>query len=299
MSLKIWFKETRPQFLVLSLALVLLGTSIAYKDGYFDVSKFLLTAIGLLLAHASVNVLNDYFDFKSGLDSQTTPTPFSGGSGILIQGLLKPESVYRFGLVLLLGAFFIGIYLTVISGWQLLIFVFIGGLFIYFYTTFLTKKLAGELGAGLGLGTLPVIGTYFIQTGSFNYEILLVSLIPGLLTANLLFLNEFPDFDADKTVNRYNLVIALGKKNASILYVLIVSCVYLMIIGAVITGIMPYQALLALITIIFGLKAIIILFRNYDKNTVKITPALKYNVIMILGINFFLSIGYFLDLVLR
>lgn len=298
MSLKIWFKETRPQFLVLSLALVLLGTSIACKDGYFDVFKFLLTAIGLLLAHASVNVLNDYFDFKSGLDSQTTPTLFSGGSGILIQGLLKPESVYRFGFVLLLGAFFIGLYLTVISGWKLLVLVLIGGFFIYFYTTFFTKKLVGELGAGLGLGTLPVIGTYFIQTGSFNPEILLVSLIPGLLTANLLFLNEFPDFDADKTVNRYNIVIALGKKNASILYILIVFCVYFIIIGAVISGIMPSQALLALITIIFALKAIIIICRNYDNNIVKIIPALKYNVIMILGINFLLSIGYFLDFVL-
>ncbi len=297
MSLKIWFKETRPQFLVLSFALVLLGTSIACKDGCFDVFKFVLTALGLLLAHASVNVLNDYYDYKSGLDSHTTQTPFSGGSGILIQGLLKPESVYRFGLVLLFLSFCIGIYLALVSGWQLIILVFIGGLFIYFYTTFLTKKLVGELVAGLGLGTLPIIGTYFIQTGYFNHEIFVVSLIPGLLTANLLFLNEFPDYEADKMVNRYNLVIALGKKKASILYILIISLVYFMIIGAVISGIMPYQALLALITIIFGLKAIICIYRNYDNKIVKMIPALKYNVLMILGIDFLLSIGYFLDLI--
>lgn len=80
MRLKIWFLETRPQFLLLSVVLVLLGTAIARNEGYFDGLKFILTTLGLLLAHASVNILNDYFDYKSGIDLQTTRTPFSGGS---------------------------------------------------------------------------------------------------------------------------------------------------------------------------------------------------------------------------
>src|SRR4030067_1532277 len=116
MKLKIWFLETRPQFLLLSVVLVLLGTAIAWDEGHFDWHKFVLTALGLLLTHASVNILNDYFDYKSGIDLHTTRSPSSGGTGILAQGLLEPKSVYRFGLACLLTALPLGIYLTVVSG---------------------------------------------------------------------------------------------------------------------------------------------------------------------------------------
>jgi 1,4-dihydroxy-2-naphthoate polyprenyltransferase len=296
MKIKIWFKETRPQFLVLSLALVILGTAVACRDGYFNWIKFILTSVGLVLAHASVNVLNDYFDYKSGIDAQTKPTPFSGGSGILIKGLLAPESVYRFGLITLAGAFIIGTYLTIVSGWQLMVLVIIGGLAIYFYTSFLTKWLIGELWAGLGLGVLPVIGTYFIQTDSFNFEILFVSLIPGLLTANLLLLNEFPDYEADKKGGRFNIVIALGRKKAAVIYAAIIFMAYFCIITGVMAKVMPLHTLLALGTVIFAYKAIFLTFRHYD-NTEKIIPALKFNVIMILWTDILVATGYFLYII--
>ena len=196
MKLKIWFLETRPQFLLLAVVLVLLGTAIAWNEGHFDGLRFVLTALGLLLAHASVNVLNDYFDYQSGIDLNTTRTPFSGGSGILAQGLLDATGVYRFGVGCLLAALPIGLYLTFVSGWKLLPLILVGGVVIYFYTSYLTKWLIGELWAGLGLGTLPVVGTYFIQTGHYSIEAFVAGLAPGFLTANLLFLNEFPDIEA-------------------------------------------------------------------------------------------------------
>jgi 1,4-dihydroxy-2-naphthoate octaprenyltransferase len=131
MKLKIWFLETRPQFLVLSVILVLLGTAISWNEGHFDGLRFVLTAIGLVLAHASVNVLNDYSDYKSGIDLETKRTPFSGGSGILPQKLLQPEAAYKFGLGCLLVALLIGIYLAYVSGWQLLPLIILGGPVIY------------------------------------------------------------------------------------------------------------------------------------------------------------------------
>ena len=198
MRFKIWLLETRPQFLLLSVVLVLLGTAISCHQGHFDWLRFILTTLGLVLAHASVNVLNDYFDYKSGIDLETTRTPFSGGSGLLPQGSIALKGAYRFGVGCLLAALLIGIYLTVVSGWQLLPLVIVGGLVIYFYTSYLTKWLAGEIWAGIGLGTLPVLGTYFVQTGGYSIEAFVASLAPGFLTANLLFLNEFPYFEADK-----------------------------------------------------------------------------------------------------
>jgi 1,4-dihydroxy-2-naphthoate octaprenyltransferase len=293
MRLKIWFLETRPQFLLLSVTLVLLGTAISWHEGYFNWLKFILTLVGLVLAHASVNVLNDYFDYKSGIDLETTRTPFSGGSGILPSGLLKPKGVYVYGVGCLMAASAIGIYLTFISGWQLLPLILLGGPVIYFYTSHLTKWLVGEFWAGLGLGTLPVLGTYFVQTGSYSAEAFVASLAPGFLTANLLFLNEFPDVEADKKGGRYNLVIALGYKTAGRLYAALCAMTYLSIAGVALK-LMPPAALIGLASMPFAFKAISIAFKHYD-NVQKLIPALKANVMTVLGTNALVAAGFLLS----
>ena len=294
MKLKIWLLETRPQFLLLSVVLVLVGTAIARYEGCFDLLKFVLTLIGLVLAHSSVNILNDYFDYKSGIDLETKRTPFSGGSGILPAGLLKPKGVYIYGLGCLIAAFAIGIYLTFVSGWQLLPLILLGGPVIYFYTSHLTKWLVGEFWAGLGLGMLPVLGTYFVQTGRYSLEAFVASLAPGFLTANLLFLNEFPDIEADKKGGRYNLVIALGPKNASRLYAALVLMAYLSIIGGVVFKLMPPLTLIGFHSIFFAYKAVKITFKHYD-NAHELVPALKANVLTVLVTDVFLALGYLIS----
>ena len=104
MKLKTFFLETRPQFLILSVVLAFLGTSIAWYDGAFNPGYAILAFVGLLLTHISVNTLNDYFDYKSGIDLEVRRTPFSGGSGILPPGALKPGQVLWLGLGSLLLA---------------------------------------------------------------------------------------------------------------------------------------------------------------------------------------------------
>ena len=294
MKLKVWLLETRPQFLLLSVVLVLLGTAIARHEGCFDLLKFVLTLIGLLLAHSSVNILNDYFDYKSGIDLETNRTPFSGGSGILPAGLLKPKGVYIYGVGCLLAAFLIGIYLCTVSGWKLLPLILLGGPVIYFYTSHLAKWLMGELWAGLGLGILPVMGTYFVQTGRYSLEAFIASLAAGFLTANLLLLNEFPDIEADKKGGRYNLIIALGPRNASRLYAGLVVLTYLSIIGGVVFKLMPPLTLIGFHSILFAYKAVKITLKHYD-DIQKLLPALKANVLTVLVTNAFLALGYFLS----
>lgn len=298
MKLKLWFLETRPQFLLLSVVLVLLGTAVSYSDGHFSVLRFILTTIGLVLAHASVNILNDYFDYESGIDLETDQTPFSGGSGILPKGLLEPQSVYKFGVGCLLAALLIGIYLTVVSGWQILPMIIIGGVVIYFYTSYLAKWLAGEIWAGLGLGTLPVMGAYFVQTGSYSLGAFAASLAPGFLTANLLLLNEFPDVEADTKGGRYHLVIALGKRKACHLYAGLMAMTYLCVVAAVVLRLMPPLTLIALLTAPFALKAITTTFKNHD-DPEKMLPALGTNVITVLATDALLALGYVLTVLFR
>jgi len=113
------FLETRPQFLLLSPILSFLGMSIALYNGSFNTLYFILAAVGLVLLHASVNTLNDYSDYKTGVDLKTRRTPFSGGSGFLPSRLLKPSTVLKIGLGSIILAAPIGIYFLVERGLQL------------------------------------------------------------------------------------------------------------------------------------------------------------------------------------
>jgi 1,4-dihydroxy-2-naphthoate octaprenyltransferase len=292
-SLKTWFLELRPQFLLLAVVLVPIGTAVAWHRGSFNLAYFLLAWVGTVLAHISVNVLNDYFDYRSRLDFHTQRTPFSGGSGILTAGLLEPTKVYLLGVASLFVAAAIGVYFMAVRGWGLLPILLIGGLAAYFYTPLFSRWQIGEFLAGLGLGTLVVLGAYFVQVGGYSWEVLVTSLPPGLLTANLLLLNEFPDLEADRKVGRRNLVMALGTKKARWLYAALVTATYLCIILGVALRLMPLPALVGLLTLPVALKAVQGAWQHHA-DIPKLVPALGANVITILGTDLLLTVGYVL-----
>ncbi len=302
MSLKMWLLEPRPPFLLLTIALVLLGTVVAvYKQYPFDLLYFILALVGMLFIHITVNVLNDYNDYKSGLDidivDKNERTPFSGGSGILPAGLLEPKSVYRLGVVSLLIALVIGIYFIWVWNWHLLPIMLVGGASAYFYSTHLAKWMTGELFAGLNFGPLAILGAYFAQTGTYAWEPLVASLAPGILTANLLVLNQFPDARADKIAGRKNLVISLGKKKAGKLFCALVIATYLSIIFGVLIGLMPQWSLLGLLTLPIAARAMKGALKDYD-DIEKLVPAMGANVMVVLVTQFLLSAGYLLAIYL-
>jgi len=296
-SLKTWFLEIRGPFLALSLVLAPIGTAIAWHDGSFNWGYFLLAWIGAILAHVSVNVFNEYFDYRSGLDFQTQKTPFSGGSGILTAGLIEPRQAYLLGMACLFVDAVIGAYFVNVQGWGLLPVILLGGLFAYFYTPYLSRWQVGELAAGLGLGSLVVLGAYFVQTGQYTCEVIVASLAPGFLTANLLLLNEFPDVEADMRVGRRNLVMALGRKKAAWLYTSLLVCTYLSIVLGVIFRLMPWPALVVLLMVPVAMKAIRGALQHYD-DIPRLIPALAANVMTILGTDALLTVGYVLATVL-
>ena len=291
MKLKVWFLETRPQFLLLSVVLVFLGTCIAWYDGAFHLGYALLAFVGLLLAHISVNVLNDYFDYRSGVDLETKRTPFSGGSGILPAALLKPRQVFGLGLVSFLLTIPIGVYFIIVRGWLLLPLLLIGAVCVLLYTPFLLKLRWPEWAPGVGLGTLPVLGAYFVQTTA--YQPAVVASIPsGILVHNLLLLNEFPDTEADRKAGRKTLPIVVGKARASLIYSVLTVIVYLWIIGGVVAGQMPAFSLLALLTLPLAIKAIQGALKHQEMN--RLVPAMANNVLVILLTQLLLGIGYIL-----
>ncbi|MFC1914799.1 prenyltransferase [Chloroflexota bacterium] len=292
MKLKRWLLITRSPFLALSLVLAFLGNCIAWYDGIFHLGDALLAFLGLLLAHVSVNVLNEYFDYRSGVDFETERTPFSGGSGALPQGLVKPKQALWLGLGSLLAIVPIGVYFTLAKGWPLLPLLLVAAACIVLYTPLLLKIGWPEWAPGVGLGVLPVLGVYFVQTANYTLPVLVASIPSGILVHNLLFLNEFPDITADSKAGRKTLPIVLGPAKASIVYVVLTVAVYLWIIGAVVTGYMPPFALVALLTLPFAVKAIQGALQ-YGERT-KLVPAMANNVLVVLFTQLFLGIGYIL-----
>jgi len=291
-KLKIWFLETRPPFLLLSVVLAFLGTCIAWYDGYFHLGYVLLAFVGLLLAHISVNVLNDYFDYRSGVDLETKRTPFSGGSGILPAALLKPRQVLWLGLGSFLLAIPVGIYFVIVRGWLLLPLLLLAVVCILLYTPFILRLRWPEWSPGIGLGALPILGVYFVQTGIYSLPAVIASVPSGILVHNLLLLNEFPDTEADKRAGRKTLPITMGKEKASIVYSVLTVAVYLWIIGGVVAGMMPPFSLLALLTFPFAIRAIQGARKHQEMS--KLVPAMANNVMVVLLTQLLLGIGYIL-----
>jgi len=290
-SLKAWLLLPRFHFIPLTVILVSLGTAIAAYEGFFDLDYFALAMIGSILVHITVNVINDYYDYVNGIDLHTPKTPFSGGSGVLTRDLLKPRQAFWVATVSLLMAMMIGIYFVFERGWFLFPLLFVGGFSAYFYNVCLSKWLVGELFAGLNFGPIMVLGSYYVQTGRYSWEALFASLAPGVLTANLLFLNEFPDREADERGGRRHLVIALGREGARFVYVALIIVAYLLIVIGVVTGIMPWVTLIGLGTVVFAWKAAKGALKDYN-DVNRLVPALGANVMTILGTQALLAAGY-------
>jgi 1,4-dihydroxy-2-naphthoate octaprenyltransferase len=275
MKAKLYFLETRPQFLVLSVVLTFLGTSIAWYYGFFNLADAILAGVGLILAHASCNTLNDYFDYTSGIDRVTNRTPFSGGSGMLREGLLQPKEVLRIGIVCLALDIPVGIYFIIVKGWLLLPLILFAAFCILFYSPAILKTHWPEWSPMLGLGAVPVLGLYVAQTGAFSIPAIMAAMPSGFLVHNLLLLNEFPDVEADKIAGRKTLPITIGRHGAAIVYTVFTALVYVWIAVAVVLKMMPAFCLIAFLTAPLAIKAIRGSFQYGDMS--KLVPAMANN----------------------
>ncbi len=291
-TVKIWLMQIRLPFLVLAPISVLVGVSVAVYESYpLNALYLALAFVGALLAHIAVNVLNEYFDYKSGVDFKTVRTPFSGGSGVLIEGLLNPRSVYIFGLACIAAIIAIGGYFFGVHGAGIIPLGLVGVATLYFYTNHLTKSpLVCAIAPGLGFGPLMVMGTYFALTGTYSLAAGLASIIPGLLVSNLLLLNQFPDVEADASVARRHLPITIGRKGSSDVYALLILASYAALIASVAAAVLPYLALLGLLTLPLALLAVKGARKYYDQIE-QLIPVMGRNVMLTLLFPLLMAVG--------
>lgn len=270
----------RPRFLLLAVACVFLGLAAAVWTGYpINPWHTLLCFVGGVLAHSGVNAFNEYEDIKSGLDFRTKRTPFSGGSGTLVPAPHKLPIALWTGIVAAAVCVAIGVYFYSVHGWPILAVGALGLFVIVAYTPWLNRvPLLCLVAPGLGFGTLMVNGTYFALTGAFSWTALLVSCVPFFLVNNLLLLNQFPDAEADRTVGRKHLPIAIGRKGSARIFALFVAATYLTILLGVALGLTPPWTLISLVSLVFALPAARGALAHPD-NLAKLGPTLGQNVL--------------------
>lgn len=232
MHIKTILNTFRPSFLILTPVCVFLGLSISLSTqsqiNWFD---FFLVMTGAIFAHIGVNTLNEYYDFKSGLDLQTDKTPFSGGSGALPENPAAVNSVLIVGLASVTFTIFIGVYLMFEHGLQLLPVGLAGMILVITYTQWINRfPILCLVSPGLGFGVLMVVGTYLILAGSFSGLSWYVPFVPFFLINNLLLLNQYPDIKADRSVGRSTFPIAFGINNSNGIYFIFSIIAYSLII---------------------------------------------------------------------
>jgi 1,4-dihydroxy-2-naphthoate octaprenyltransferase len=195
----------------------------------FSSLNFILATVGVALLHLASNVFNDYFDWKSGTDQANNAyfQQYSGGSRAIELGLISLRGTAIVATLLLASSAAIGVFLTMRAGWIVLAYGLAGAFAGYFYTApplrLVARRGLGELAIGVTFGPLVTGGVFATITGQFSWMSLLIGLPAGLLTANILLINQVPDADGDASTGKNHLVVTFGKENAVLIYALTIA----------------------------------------------------------------------------
>jgi 1,4-dihydroxy-2-naphthoate octaprenyltransferase len=249
-------RAIRIRFLLASIIAVINGLSVAFwKNGIFNLSYAILIFAGVICLHASVDLLNDYWDYKRGTDVITRRTKFSGGTGVLPEKLLRPKTVYKAGVIFMILGALAGTYFVVIRGITIAIILGFALVTIYLYSINIVNAGLGEIFVAIK-GIMIVLGTFYIQTGVIDSSAIFIGVIIGILSASVLFVNSFPDYDADRYTGRRSLLTIIGKQNGSRLFPVPVLIPYILILAGIFLGYTKIVSLACLVSIPYAIKAI-------------------------------------------
>ncbi|MEF8798554.1 MAG: 1,4-dihydroxy-2-naphthoate octaprenyltransferase [Candidatus Bipolaricaulota bacterium] len=232
--------SSRPWSFPMTLISVLVGTLLAAEKGEFHPVYLVIVSLGMVLFHGTTNLINDYFDYRSGVDNKDSPTAKYRRQP-LVENRMKPKELLTYSGLAYLVVTAIGAYLAYVSGPMVLVFGIVGFAASYLYTGggVEYKYLGwGELSVFLVWGPLMVTGAYYVQVGSLSLKPMLISLPLGLLVALVLLANNLRDRDYDSKAGVKTLATLLNRDHALILYFLLIAAVYSIHGGLILGGVL-------------------------------------------------------------
>lgn len=297
--LKIWIKATRLPFLTATFMPVALGATISWSEARrFDILTFLMVLLGASLLHLAANLCNDYFDHVTKNDwLNKNPTPFSGGSRVIQEGMIAPKRMLAASLACFAAGSLIGLWLNHRLGTNVILFLGITGVFLGFFYTALPLKIGyrglGEMIVGFCFGPLVVIGSYYTQAMSFSWTALWASIPVGILVGLILFINEFPDYEADKAVDKNTFVVLLGKEKAVMLFNVFLCMAYIIIALCAIFKSLPLASFITFLSIPVAFRIMGIANKNFDKVN-ELLPANAGVIKLHIMVSFLMSVSFLL-----
>lgn len=261
----VWFRAVRLRFLASSVISAALGAAVAWHvHGSVNAYDLVGVAAGVAALHASVDLLNDYTDYRRGIDTGTRRTGMSGGSGVLPDGLLRPGQVRRAGIMCMCASVAVGSYYVYTHGVVVAAILGFAVLSVYFYSTKIADRGLGEVFVGLK-GGLIVLGSYYIQASQLDQVAVLAGAAAGALSAMVLFVASFPDHKADGAAGRRTLVVRLGPRRAARLYWIFPGAFAGVVSYGVLAGAFPVFAAASMAALPLAVAAGLGMMRRYQK----------------------------------
>jgi 1,4-dihydroxy-2-naphthoate octaprenyltransferase len=301
--MSVWIQILRLHFVPTSILPALLGSIIAWsRFREFNLWYFSLVIVGVTVHHIGLNMIDDVFDYLHSVDrlQGEEKNPYTGGSGVLTGGLLAVHQVLSVSILCYLMGIVIAIYLTLVVGWPILIFVAIGVFSSVFYTMPPIRygyRGFGELSLLINFGPVLCLGAFYVQTRSIAWEPFILSLIPGFLMWSMIVINEIPDYEEDRQSGKRNLVVHVGRKRSIALYVAGLTCAYATMLLSACFKATSFSVLLGLLTVPVAYGSFRILKAHYT-DKIKMAPAnlamIKVHALTLIG----LIIGYLAERVM-
>ena len=294
-----WFILSRPPFHIVGILPFILGTFLAYKFTFaFNPEVFFLGVAGIIMIMLSTYHAGEYFDYRGDIiSSQMHQSKFAGGSRIFTSGKLPPAVSLWTSVITFIIAATIGIILQVVfkTGPYTLVLGAMGAIPGFFYSTppvRLVKRGIGEIFIGFCYGWLPVASAYYIQTGTISLIIHFMAIPIGLSIVNVIMLNEFPDYEADKATDKKNLLCRIGKQKGIALYIAISLLSSFTMLASPFWGI-PFKAIYFYIPfLIISLTIVALAVRGKHKNSKTLEILCGLNIAVNLGTSLSFILAY-------
>jgi 1,4-dihydroxy-2-naphthoate octaprenyltransferase len=250
-----WMLAIRPRTLPAAAAGVVMGSALAWRDGYFRLDAVLVCLLTALLLQVGSNLANDVFDFERGTDTAERLGP----TRVTQAGMLTPKQV-KIGMVVVFAlSILLGLYLAWLGGWVIILLgiaaiisaiAYTGGPFPIGYYGL------GDIFVFIFFGLASVAGTYYIQAGSVTPAVWWMTIPPGLIITAILVVNNLRDLENDRKAGKHTLAVRLGEQGAKIQYMLCMVIAYLILIPVAWTGMIPWPTFLAWFSLPLAIQAV-------------------------------------------
>ena len=292
-----YIKALRAPFLAGSIVPVFIGAAYAILERHFVFGPFLVTISGVGALHLGANLLNDYYDARGSDPINVRLTPFSGGSRVLQEKAIPPGVILLMALLFFAVGLGSGIWLARFGRPLALLIGLLGLAAGWSYSSpplqFMSRGL-GEVVIFFAFGPLITFGTHYVMSGHLSWEAFVLGFPQGFLIAEVIWINQFPDYQADKESGKKNLVVRLGPNASRYIYALIMGLSFIAVILLIRFVRLSFIIMITFVSLPLALRALRILWKEYPSHE-GLIPAQALTIQTLIAQGLLLSLGLILS----